>query len=82
MGKLRHIETNQFWVQEKIRKGEVEVIKVATWQNLADTLTKYVNRYTIGKFMKCTSARIESGRHELMPALDGHAEEEEEWRIE
>ena len=30
----------------------MEIIKVATWQNLADTLKKYVNEDTIGKYMR------------------------------
>ena len=55
LGKLRHMNTNQVWVQEKVRRGEVEIQKVGTWENIADTLTKYVNKDTIGKHMKGTA---------------------------
>ena len=81
LGKLRHIDTNQLWVQDKVRKGEVEIVKVPTWENLADTLTKYVNNETIGKHMIGTAARFEEGRHELMPEFDAE-ENTEAWRDE
>ena len=61
MGKVRHIDTNQLWVQDKVRKGEVEIIKVPTWENLADTLTKYVNKETVGKHMTGIAARFDAG---------------------
>ena len=61
------------------RKGEVEIIKVPTWENLADTLTKYVNKETIGKHMNGTAGRFEEGRHELMPEFDAAEEESEGW---
>ena len=79
LGKLRHMDTNQLWVQEKVRKGEVEIQKVATWENIADTLTKYVRRDAIGKHMKGASAQLEGGRHELMPEIEATEEEEEGW---
>ena len=57
LGKLRHMSTNQLWVQEKVRKGAVEIVKVPTWENIADTLTKYVNKEAIGKHMKGAGSR-------------------------
>ena len=79
LGKLRHMDTNQLWVQEKVRNGEVEVQKVATWENIADTLTKYVSRDAIGKHMKRVASQLEEGRHELMPEADAMEEDEEGW---
>merc|ERR1712143_22283 len=42
LGKVRHIEVNQLWVQEKVSNGEITIIKVGTKDNLADALTKHV----------------------------------------
>ena len=78
LGKLRHMSTNQLWVQEKVRSGEVEIHKVTTRENIADTLTKYVNRDSIGKHMRGTASRLEEGRHEMMPEYDDQDEEEPE----
>ncbi len=40
LGKVRHIEVNQLWVQEKVREGTFEICKVKGIDNLADALTK------------------------------------------
>ena len=55
----------------------MEIIKVSTWEKLADTLTKYVNKDAVGKHMKGAASRFEEGRHELMPECD--AGENDEW---
>ena len=39
-------------MQEKVRSGEVEIVKVGTHENIADTLTKHVNNQNIVKHMK------------------------------
>ena len=43
-GKVRHIEVNQLWVQEKVIIGVVEIIKVDGKKNLADALTRQLDR--------------------------------------
>ena len=42
LGKVRHIEVNQLWIQERVASGDIEVIKVDGSSNLADALTKHV----------------------------------------
>ena len=44
IGKVRHIEVSQLWVQEKVSEGRISVEKVGTNHNLADALTKYVDK--------------------------------------
>ena len=43
IGKVRHIEVNQLWLQEKVAAGKFQVIKVPTDSNLADAFTKGVD---------------------------------------
>ena len=43
VGKVRHIEVNQLWLQEKVYDGKIEIIKVKTENYLADVLTKAVD---------------------------------------
>ena len=43
LGRVRHIEVNQLWVQEKVSTGEIIVQKIGTKDNLADALTKHVD---------------------------------------
>ena len=39
LGKVRHIELTQLWIQDKVSSGEIEVSKVKGEANRADTLT-------------------------------------------
>ena len=40
VGKVKHMETRFLWVQEKVRKGDLVVKKIAGTINPADVLTK------------------------------------------
>ena len=42
LGKVRHIEVNQLWLQDRVATGEIEIMKVKGEVNLADALTKHV----------------------------------------
>merc|ERR1711920_902333 len=70
LGKVRHIEVCQLWLQEKVRKGEIEVVKVSTDENVADALTKYVSRENMNKHMFATGQKSRDGRHVLAPATE------------
>ena len=70
VGKVRHIETNQLWVQDKVREKKIEIIKVKGTDNIADPLTKHVDCRSIEKNLRETECRISVGRHELMPEID------------
>ena len=70
VGKIRHIEVNQLWLQEKVRNKDIELRKVKGLDNLADALTRNVDGDDIDKHLKGTRARIAAGRHEAMPDLD------------
>ena len=73
LGKIRHIEIHQLWVQDKVTSGEIEVRKVNGKENIADILTKHVAAEDIRVHMHHTSQHYTQGRHELMPqvAVDG-----------
>ena len=66
-GKIRHIEVSQLWIQDKVRKGEINMRKVDTKENLADALTKYVTAEELNYHLSNTGQIIVSGRHELAP---------------
>ena len=70
LGKVRHIEVRQLWLQDKVRKGDIKVVKVGTHENIADALTKYVSRDIMSSHMRSTSQFLVSGRHELAPATE------------
>ena len=69
VGKVRHIETSQLWLQEHVARGDLEIEKVNTQENLADALTKYVSSDAMRAHMKGTLQELRAGRHELMPEV-------------
>ena len=66
-GKVRHIETNQLWLQEKVLAKEIQLVKIKGTENPADHLTMYLNAPGIRAHMEATDQWIEGGRHQLMP---------------
>ena len=69
LGKARHIEVNQLWIQEKVSEGVLELRKVKGTENIADALTKYVEKEGIVKHMQSTHQEIRFNRHALMPTI-------------
>ena len=78
IGKVRHIEVNQLWLQEKVYGGEMEILKVKSEENMADALTKAVDAKGIGNRVKGISAEIRKGRHPLAQKLNINDEVTEE----
>ena len=75
-GKIRHIEVNQLQLQDKVRKKEMEVVKVPTDENLADALTKGVEPETLKFHVHGVGAEIRRDRHELAPKTEDEKSEE------
>ena len=70
LGKVRHIEVCQLWLQDRVRRGDLKVVKVCTHENVADALTKYVSQDVMLMHMKSTNQCLTEGRHELAPATE------------
>ena len=51
VGKTRHIDTQELWLQSAIRNHELEVQKVAGDENVADILTKNVDAEVLERQM-------------------------------
>ena len=41
LGKVRRIEVGQLWLQDKVRQGDINVVKVDTHENVADAYEEY-----------------------------------------
>ena len=62
LGKVRHIDLSQLWLQEKVAQGSLKVIKVKTGENKSDALTKYLSAQDIDKHMRMTGQRHDQGQ--------------------
>ena len=70
LGKVRHIQVNQLWIQDTVINGDIEIAKVNGKENIADFLTKHVNVEDIRVHLHKTNQAISNGRHEIAPADD------------
>ena len=68
LGKIRHLDTADLWVQEKVRSGQVELHKVLGSENPADIMTKYVEKATLQKMIKKIGMVAMDGRAKSAPA--------------
>ena len=71
LGKVRHLDVTDLWVQEKIRSKAVELRKVAGASNPADILTKYVERPTLEAALKFMNLEKMEGRAATAPKAMG-----------
>ena len=65
LGKVRHLETSQLWLQDLVLAGRITVKKISTDENLADMLTKHVEAKAIDYHMQSTHSTRTSGKHKL-----------------
>ena len=69
LGKVRHIELGELWLQEKVAEERLNLYKIPGEDNISDHLTKAANRERIELHLRLTSQVITSGRHALMPQV-------------
>ena len=62
LGKLRHLDVEDLWVQAKVRNKEVELCKVLGTENPADMFTKYVDHPILSKAVQQMGLYAEAGR--------------------
>ena len=67
MGRIRHLDCADLWVQEKVRTGAVELVKVPGAQNPADAFTKHVDRGILDMALKATNMVKLTGRAKCAP---------------
>ena len=71
LGRMRHIEVHQLWVQDRVASGSLVLNKVSTDENLSDVLTKYVDRKLLDRHTHGMSLVSAAGRHPLAPEVRG-----------
>jgi len=76
LGKIRHLEVSQLWLQQKVANGDLELIKVNGGDNLADALTKHLGAGDLQKHMIGVGLEERGGRHDIMPEVAQDGEEE------
>ena len=71
LGKIRHLDVTDLWIQDKIRSKIIQVTKVLGTENMADVLTKYVDRSSLEAAMNRMHMVKTAGRSALAPKAMG-----------
>ena len=59
LGKMRHIEVKDLWLQEAVCRGRVKLFKIDGEKNPADLFTKYLSDVDIERHLKALNVHIE-----------------------
>ena len=71
LGKVRHLHTTDLWIQERVRNGDINLLKVLGTENPADALTKYLDPVTMNKALDKMGVHFMEGRAASAPAAMG-----------
>ena len=69
LGKVRHIDVSQLWIQDAVARGELQLTKVSTKENLADILTKHVDRGVLEQQGSAMGFQSRANLHDLAPGV-------------
>ena len=69
LGKLRHINVQYLWLQEKVADKEMKIEKVGANDNLADLLTKALNEQVSRRHLSTMGIWTSSGRAKSQASL-------------
>ena len=69
VGKVRHIEVSQLWVQDKVATGKLSIRKVGTKDNVADMLTKHISRQPLDRHLGSLPLRWSTSRAASAPKV-------------
>ena len=71
LGKIHHLDVTDLWIQDKIRSGAIQLSKVAGTENMADVLTKYVEKKAMDAALRRMNIFTATGRPACAPAAMG-----------
>ena len=68
-GKLKHMDIQYLWIQQHVRMKSFSIKKIWGKVNMADLMTKYLDKATIDQHVQNLNMEYMSGRSEIAPAL-------------
>ena len=71
IGRIRHLDTTDLWIQDAIRSGRISLDKVPGTLNPADILTKYVDKRALDMALPKMNLWPTAGRPASAPAAMG-----------
>ena len=71
LGKIRHLDVADLWIQDSIRSKKMRLSKVLGTKNCADVMTKYVDKSTMSKALELMNLHRLEGRPACAPVAMG-----------
>ena len=71
MGRIRHLDVSDLWVQDKVRSGSIGLEKIPGDRNPADALTKYVDAGILRRSLLFMGLDLRDGRADAAPESMG-----------
>ena len=71
LGKVRHLDCTDLWVQEKVRSGAIKLTKILGTEIPADAFTKYLDCPLMDKAMHRLNLHYATGRAKSAPDTTG-----------
>ena len=71
LGKVRHLDCTDLWIQDQVRSGRIKLDKIMGAQNPADILTKYVDRKALDMALPKMNLHPTQGRAASAPIAMG-----------
>ena len=72
LGEIRHLDVTDLWIQDNIGSKIIQVAKVLGTENLADVLTKYVDRSSLEAAMGRMQMSRPAAAQQWLPKLWMH----------
>ena len=72
--KIRHLDVDMLWMQDKVAKNVLEVNKVKGEHNIADLMTKHMGKSLVDRHMGNMRVYFREGRSEKAAQLHGVSE--------
>ena len=69
LGKVRHLDVQLLWIQDRIKHGDFTLTKVPGSTNRADLLTKHLGEAKLIEFTNMFAMIFRSGRAESAPSI-------------
>ena len=69
LGKTRHVAVNMLWIQQRVKRGDIEIHKIPGLTTPADLFTKYLPGPRISELSDKIAQERRDGRHELAPKI-------------
>ena len=58
VGRIRHVEVKQLWLQQAVAEGRIKLVKIAGTENPADAMTKYHSREVLAKLLGAIGVEV------------------------